>query len=152
MTLTIWPSFKVMPYCNPSLFASYSFLRYMYLWGSFANINAANVCNMHFTYKMNYRNESLMNIKLREVVPGKGDSQKYHKTPWTKDGLQFSCVIENKGLNYCPKPNFQWNVRHLNYGRGKFWPCDLESMSWHILGSRTTIVQRIIQIKLCSEN
>ena len=76
--------------------------------------------------------------------------------PWIKV-MTHPWVMDNKCVKYYPDPTWQWGVmaRTRNMGMCALWPWpwryDLESRSWHTLGSWTTIVWNIIQIQHGSE-
>ena len=76
--------------------------------------------------------------------------------PWLSV-ITHPWVMENKCVRYYPYPTRQWGVITRTWILGMWalwhwpWKYDLGSRSWHTLGSWTTIVWNIIQIKLSSE-
>ena len=76
--------------------------------------------------------------------------------PWIKV-ITHPWVMNNNCVKYYPDPTWQWGVmaRTKILGMCALWPWpwryDLESRSWHTLGSWTTIVRNIIQIQHGSE-
>ena len=71
--------------------------------------------------------------------------------PWVKV-MTHPCVMDNNCVKYYPHPTRQCRVMtQTQILLRVHFDLDLGSRSWHILGSRTTIVWNIIQIQHGSE-
>ena len=76
--------------------------------------------------------------------------------PWVKV-ITHPCGMDNNCVKYYPDPSWQWGVMAQTQISSicALWPWpqryDLESRSWHPLGSWTSIVWNIIQIQLGNE-